>query len=83
MDTDEGYKIEVRGARGLMPMDPNGQSDPYCLIGVADPTTNAFMDPSSVARSKVCLFVVVIIYVEFSIFTTLLLLQHTYSFIHF
>eukprot|EP00026_Physarum_polycephalum_P002878 Phypoly_transcript_02887.p1 GENE.Phypoly_transcript_02887~~Phypoly_transcript_02887.p1 ORF type:complete len:863 (+),score=262.37 Phypoly_transcript_02887:149-2590(+) len=33
-------------------MDPNGQSDPYCLVGLADDKTNAFIDPSRVLRSK-------------------------------
>lgn len=48
------YKIEVRGARGLLPMDPNGQSDPYCKVGLADSQTNEFVDPNNVVRSKVC-----------------------------
>lgn len=47
------YKIEVRGARGILPMDPNGQSDPYCKIGLADAQTNEFIDPNNVKRSKV------------------------------
>jgi hypothetical protein len=53
MSEEMAYKVEVRGARGLLPMDPNGQSDPYCLVGLADSQTNAFIDPSNVLRSKV------------------------------
>ena len=68
MSQEKAYKVEVRGARGLLPMDPNGQSDPYCLVGVADTQTNTFLDPSNVVRSKVivvicCMFVFVVIFV--------------------
>jgi len=35
-----------------MSMDPNGQSDPYCIIGLANNEINSFLDPSSVLRSK-------------------------------
>lgn len=46
-----GYKVEVRGARNLVPKDPNRASDPYCLLGVADPNSFSFLDTK---RSKVC-----------------------------
>jgi hypothetical protein len=43
IENEIGYKVEVRGARHIAPKDPNRASDPYCLLGVADPTSLSFV----------------------------------------
>lgn len=48
------YRVDVKGARGLLPMDPNGQSDPYSKLGFADNQSGEFLDPNNIIRSKVC-----------------------------
>jgi len=45
-------KVEVLGARNLAPKDPNGLSDPYCVVGLADPLTGGFVDTPACIRSK-------------------------------
>jgi hypothetical protein len=46
--------IQVLEARNLKSTDPNGLSDPYCVIGAADPKTGEFVDKKTCIKSEVC-----------------------------
>lgn len=45
--------IQVIEARGLTSKDPNGASDPYCLVGEASPSSGEFIDLNQCTRSEV------------------------------
>lgn len=45
--------VSVTEARGLDPKDPNGKSDPFYIIGLADDKTTLFQDVDTCVRSKV------------------------------
>lgn len=45
--------IKVLEARNLKSTDPNGLSDPYCLLGVADTNSGEFIDRNTTVRSEV------------------------------
>jgi hypothetical protein len=53
--------VSVREAKGLAPKDPNGFSDPYFLIGVADDVSGEFIDISRCIRGKVCVLRITLI----------------------
>lgn len=49
--------IKVLEARNLKSTDPNGLSDPYCLLGVADTNSGEFIDRNTTVRSEVIIII--------------------------
>lgn len=47
-------RIEVLDAKGLAPKSPNGLSNPFCIVGLADATGTKFADRNACTVSKVC-----------------------------
>src|ERR1700677_5229646 len=49
--------VKVLAGKALKSMDLNGLSDPFCVLGEADPVSGKFIDVNKCVRSEVCCLV--------------------------